>query len=77
MTKVFVTPLMYEALATGDNITADVSIDGGSNYTTDIPINEWTEITSANGTSLIVKANLLTGDRSTSPKISGWRCLLE
>lgn len=77
MTKVFVTPLMYEALSTGDSITADVSIDNGSTYTTDIPINEWTDITSANGTQLIVKANLLTGDGSTSPKILGWRCLLE
>jgi hypothetical protein len=77
MTKVFVTPLMYEALATGDGITADVSIDNGSNYTTDVPINEWTEITSANGTQLIVKANLLTNDGTTTPKISGWRVLLE
>ncbi len=76
-TKVFVTPLMYEALATGDNITADVSIDNGAHYTEDVPINEWTPITSANGTQLIVKANLLTGDGSTSPKILGWRVLLE
>lgn len=77
MTKVFVTPLMYEALATGDNITADVSIDNGAHYTTGIPINTWTPITSANGTQLIVKANLLTGTGSTSPKISGWRVLME
>jgi hypothetical protein len=77
MTKVFVTPLMYEALATGDSITADVSIDNGSTYTTDIPINEWTNITSANGTSLIVKLNLLTGDGTTTPKVKGWRVLLE
>ncbi len=77
MTKVFVTPLMYEALAAGDGITADVSIDNGAHYTTGIPINTWTPITSANGTQLIVKANLLTGDGSTSPKVSGWRVLLE
>ena len=77
MTKVFVTPLMYEALATGDNITADVSIDNGAHYTTAVPINTWSPITSANGTQLIVKANLLTGDGSTSPKILGWRVLLE
>lgn len=76
-TKVFVTPLMYEALATGDSITADVSIDNGAHYTTGIPINTWTPITSTNGTSLIVKANLLTGDGSTTPKVSGWRVLLE
>ncbi|HNV61980.1 MAG TPA: hypothetical protein PKN54_03440, partial [Candidatus Cloacimonas acidaminovorans] len=76
-TKVFVTPLMYEALATGDNITADVSIDNGAHYTTGIPINTWSPITSANGTQLIVKANLNTNDGTTTPKILGWRVLLE
>ena len=77
MTKVFVTPLMYEALSPGDSITADVSIDGGSTYTEDVPLNEWTPITSTNGTQLIVKMNLRTGDGSTTPKVSGWRVLLE
>lgn len=77
MTKVFVTPLMYEALATGDSITADVSIDNGAHYTTGVPINTWTPITSANGTQLIVKANLLTNDGTTTPKVLGWRVLLE
>jgi len=77
MTKVFVTPLMYEALATGDGITADVSIDNGSHYTTAVPINTWTAITSANGTQLIVKANLNTNDGTTTPKVLGWCVLLE
>jgi len=77
MTKVFVTPLMYEALATGDGITADVSIDNGSNYTTAVPINTWTAITSANGTQLIVKANLNTNTGTTTPKVLGWNVLLE
>jgi hypothetical protein len=77
MTKVFVTPLMYEALSGSDNITADVSIDNGAHYTTGVPINTWTPITSANGTQLIVKANLLTGDGSTTPKVLGWRVLME
>lgn len=77
MTKVFITPLMYEALATGDSITADVSIDNGAHYTTGVPINTWTPITSANGTQLIVKANLLTGSGVSTPKISGWRVLME
>ena len=77
MTKVFVTPLMYEALSGSDNITADVSIDNGAHYTTAVPINTWTPITSANGTQLIVKANLLTNDGTTTPKVLGWRVLLE
>jgi hypothetical protein len=77
MTKCFITPLMYEALATGDNITADVSIDNGAHYTTGVPINTWTPITSANGTQLIVKMNLDTNDGTTTPKVLGWRVLLE
>jgi len=77
MTKCYVTPLMYEALSGSDNITADVSIDNGSHYTTAVPINTWTAITSANGTQLIVKANLNTNDGTTTPKVLGWCVLLE
>jgi len=77
MTKCFVTPLMYETLTGSDTITADVSIDNGSNYTEDVPINEWTAITSANGTQLIVKANISTNDGTTTPKILGWAVDLE
>jgi len=77
MTKVFVTPLMYESLAAGDNITADVSIDNGAHYTTAVPINTWTPITSANGTQLIVKMNLDTASGTTTPKVLGWAVDLE
>ena len=76
-TKVFITPLMYEVLATGDSITADVSIDGGSTYTTGLAVNQWNSITSTTGTSLIVKANLNTNDGTTTPKVIGWCVLLE
>jgi len=76
-TKVFITPLLYEELATGDSITADISLDGGTTYTTNIPLNTWSDITSTDGTSLIAKLNLNTGDGSTTPKIKGWRVLLE
>jgi len=77
MTKCYVTPLMYEALSGSDNITADVSIDNGSHYTTAVPINTWTAITSANGTQLIVKMNLDTSTGASSPKVLGWCVLLE
>jgi len=77
MTKVFVTPLMYEAPAGSDNITFDVSIDNGAHYTTAVPINTWTTITSANGTQLIIKMNLDTNTGTTTPKVLGWNVLLE
>ena len=75
--KVFITPLLYEELATGDSITADISLDGGTTYTTNIPINTWSDITSTDGTSLIAKLNLNTGDGTTTPKVEGWSVLLE
>jgi hypothetical protein len=77
MTKVFVTPLMYEALATDDSITADVSLNDGAAYTTGLPVNTWSEITSADGTDLIIKMNLNTNDGSTTPKVKGWGVLLD
>ena len=46
-------------------------------FTEDIPLNEWTEITTASTGGLVVKANLNTNDGSTTPKVSGWRVLLE
>lgn len=77
-TKVFVTPLMYEALAAGDSITCDISTDGGSNYLTSQDINKWIDVSSLSNTgSCIVKLNLNTGDGSTTPKILGWRVLAE
>jgi len=76
-TKTFITPLLHEELAAGDSITADISLDGGTTYTTNIPINEWTDITSTDGTSLIAKLNLNTGDGTTTPKVKGWSVLLE
>ena len=76
-TKAFITPLLHEELAAGDSITADISLDGGTTYTTNIPINTWTDITSTDGTSLIAKLNLNTGDGTTTPKVEGWSVLLE
>ena len=76
-TLVYVTPLLYEALTGDDAITVDVSINGGTNYTTGLDINKLETITSATGTSLIIKLNLDTDDGSTTPKVIGWCVLLE
>jgi len=76
-TKVMVVPLMYEALETGDTITTDISIDGGSTYTTGLATNEWSSITSTTGTSLIAKLNLNTNDGTTTPKVKGWAVFTE
>lgn len=77
MTEVCCVPLMYEALTGSDDITFDVSIDNGAHYTTAVPINTWTPITSANGTQLIIKMNLDTASGTTTPRVLGWRVLLE
>ena len=46
-----------ETAGTG-NITFDISTDGGSTYTTGLPINQKRDITSTTGTSMITKLNL-------------------
>ena len=76
-TIAFVTPLMYEVLATGDTITVDISVDGGAHYTTGLIINKLQTITSTAGTSLMIKLNLNTFNGSTTPKVLGWLVLLE
>lgn len=76
-TKVFCVPLMYEALTGSDNITFDVSINGGTNYTTGIAKNTWSAITSTTGTSLVVKMNLDTASGASTPKVSGWAIFTE
>ncbi|MDD4781250.1 MAG: hypothetical protein PHT02_11720 [Tissierellia bacterium] len=75
-TKVLVTPYKAEELETGDTITADVSTDNGSTYSTDIAVNEWVDISSlTNSGTAIVKMNLGTNTGATTPKIKGWCAL--
>lgn len=43
---------------TGQALTCDISVDGGSNYLTDQPVGQWINLTSNLGKQLIVKLNL-------------------
>jgi hypothetical protein len=76
-TKCLITPLLSESLKGTDTITADVSLDYGSNYTTGIPINTWSEITSTTGQQMLCKLNITPGSGTTTPKVMGWRVLME
>jgi len=70
--NIFITPLLFESLIPGDNITVNVSLDNGSTWTNNIPINTWRPITSTPGTQMIIRANLITGNGTTTPIILGW-----
>jgi len=58
------------------SITADVSVDGGSTWTTGIQLNTKTAITSTDGTSLIMKLNLNAGASEGTATASDYAIML-
>lgn len=71
-----VRPKLYEAIPSGADITCNISLDGGSTFSSESNINEIIDVSGLTDTgNLVVKMNLNTDGTSTS-KVSGWACVL-
>ena len=72
----FVRPKLYEAIPTGATITAYVSLDGGSTWSSESNINEIIDLSALTDTGhLVVKMNLNSAGITTA-KCLGWSVLL-
>ncbi|HQO99295.1 MAG TPA: hypothetical protein PL042_01615, partial [Caldisericia bacterium] len=71
-----VRPKLYESIPSGATITCNVSLDGGSTFTSESNINEIIDLSGLTDTgNLVVKLNLNT-DGTVTSKVSGWACVL-
>lgn len=71
--KIFVTPLMHEALSGSDAVTFDYSMNNESTWYTGNALNTWIDASGSTNTgTLSIRLQLDTDDGITTPKVSGW-----
>jgi len=76
-THAFVRPRLLHPLPTGTSVTSQISLDGGSNYSSDTDNGSVIDLTGLSGASLICKTHIKTDtNHYKTPMIKGWSVML-